>query len=336
MTNTPSGFSFDLYPGLDRELDEIFTRNINNGEATPEAVAASGLATAVSQELQQSPDQNMSLDAVAWYNLSFINDPVGNWGRYNQQLGLTAPRTFDDIMLGEGLRRAPILQRLYEARQAIINSTELNPEGLNIGETMKPVLVPWRAIKENLDRFPEWVKEMRQAQGILDKDDFFSKDLLVVIQEGKKMYRNPEANSSTPIESQWLTATEYLDQRIEVDGDWGIILAQTSDDAGLKSIVEGPESERSPDAMTKNGTDHARVGGQDVDGLGIFEWLALTLQEDPTKLSNKDFSWLLANRLQVGDSTRVPIGYFYGDRVESDLNRSDYSNDNARVRLAVI
>jgi len=32
------------------------------------------------------------------------------------------------------------------------------------------------------------------------------------------------------------------------------------------------------------------VGEQAIYGLGIFEWLALTFQEDPRQLSTKDVS----------------------------------------------
>ena len=129
---------------------------------------------------------------------------------------------------------------------------------------------------------------------------------------------------------------EYLNQRIKQDGDWGIILAQTSDEAGLERLVKGSPSDRTPDKLTDNGSTNFIVAGQKVDGMGIFEWIALTFQEDPTKLSTKDVSWLLANRLKINGVPQVPYGVWGGSRVKSDLVSPDYGRDDARPRLAVI
>jgi hypothetical protein len=70
--------------------------------------------------------------------------------------------------------------------------------------------------------------------------------------------------------------------------------------------------------------------------MGIFEWIALTFQEDPTKLSTKDVSWLLANRLKINGVPRVPYGDWSGSLVWSGLGSPDNGDDSARPRLAVI
>ncbi len=52
MSLDPS-FSFDLYPGLDAELEAAYRRNVDAGTANPEDVASGGLAAVLAQELAQ-------------------------------------------------------------------------------------------------------------------------------------------------------------------------------------------------------------------------------------------------------------------------------------------
>ncbi len=51
MSLDPS-FSFDLYPGLDAELEAAFRRNVAEGTASPEALANGGLAAVIAQNLE--------------------------------------------------------------------------------------------------------------------------------------------------------------------------------------------------------------------------------------------------------------------------------------------
>lgn len=64
--------------------------------------------------------------------------------------------------------------------------------------------------------------------------------------------------------------------------------------------------------MANNGTGHFEVAGHAVDVMGIFEWLCLTLQEEPITLSTHDYSLMLANRTEVGGDSPVPRGYWLG------------------------
>jgi len=125
--------------------------------------------------------------------------------------------------------------------------------------------------------------------------------------------------------------------RIAEDGDWGIILAQTSSMAGLKSLIrpEGFTNTRTPDEMAGKLT----VAGQRVDGMGIFEYIALTLQEDPKTISNRDCSWLLANHLRVPGSAnenKLPYGRWNEDSVVFGLLPDDYSSVLYQPRLAIV
>ena len=53
MSIDPS-FSFDVYPGLDAELDAAYRRNIEAGTASVEVVATEGLAAAIAENLDNS------------------------------------------------------------------------------------------------------------------------------------------------------------------------------------------------------------------------------------------------------------------------------------------
>jgi len=160
-------------------------------------------------------------------------------------------------------------------------------------------------------------------------------NLLSQLQSGTAIYRNPKAphyyTTNHSSEPEWLSAHEYLTQRVAKDGPWGVILTQTSNDAGMSSMVG-----KSPDELTAQGTQHLEVRGQRVDGLGVLEWLAMTLQHIPAELSASDASWLLANRLEVDGVARVPSGFWDVGRVVSFLDDADRRNDVIRPRLAVI
>ncbi len=76
------------------------------------------------------------------------------------------------------------------------------------------------------------------------------------------------------------TAREYLDYKISQDDPWGIMLMQTISEAGVDS-----RKVQSHQELTGNGTRTPMLGGRPVCSTGIFEWLALMLQERPDELS---------------------------------------------------
>jgi hypothetical protein len=287
-----------------------------------------------------TPDGNgaegLSAEAASWARVeldnNFADGALGSWDRYSARLGQTVPRTAEEL-LQVSPNLATRFENLYRAKQDLIASNEATPEDLNVGETMKLVLMPWRTLKDNLHRLPEWIKELRDIQGLATSNDYFNDDLLAALQNGTEMYRNPVPGMTS---RSYVSAEAYLDHKLTTDGDWGVILAQTSDHAGLKRLVEGPAEQRSPDALTNNGSEHFKVADHDVDHMGILEWLSLTFQEDPSKLSSQDVSWFLANRFEVSGVPHVPYGYWRVGQVESYLLWAAYRDDVVRVRLAVM
>jgi hypothetical protein len=326
MTTPPSSeFSYDLYPGLDAELQAALERNIVSGNANPAEIATAGLAAAVANTVAQPQltGEWTSIEAQQWAT-NELGSAQRSWLEYS--LDTENLDGLDALIATEREK----MSRLYDARQDLIASAGETPEGANIGESMHLTLVPWRMMLDNLTRLPEWVKEMRSVQGIATVDDYFNPDLLQHLQ-GANIYRNPDWSPHGQGEAEWQRARDYLARRVLKDGPWGIVLTQTSNDAGMSSMVG-----KSPDELTQNGSKHLEVNGQRVDGLGALEWLAMTLQHNPAELSASDGSWLLANRLDVNGVARVPCGRWVGSRVRSGLDVADNRYDGIRPRLAVI
>jgi hypothetical protein len=335
-------FSFDLYPGLDAELNAAYARNMaQGGETSAEAVAASGIAAAVDEVLQQQeqePDIELSAEARQWAEQelsgNFDDGALGTWRKYDSLFSVQAPGDLDTL-IRDNPNMATKLGRLHEAKLAITAAADVTPEGLNVGETMHLTVVPWAAFKSNLERLPEWVKTLRDVQGIAEVDDFINDAFIAGLKDNTELYRNPIAphffttnNTAAP---DWLSARDYLDERIAEDGPWGVLLTQTSQQAGLQNLIG-----KSPDDLTDKGQKRFEIAGHKVDSLGVFEWLAMTFQHDPSALSSDDESWLLANRITVNGGSEVAYGYWYGDQVKSHLWKSEDQGDGARPRLAVI
>jgi hypothetical protein len=342
MSNqSPTEFSFDLYPGLDSELDDAYRRNIEGGIAAPDT-AVTGLAAVVGNSLHDPNRFKLAPEVSDWVAEELLPSTLNGWLRYADKMGLDTIRTalvnksIDEFIQPQN--RAEALSNLFKAREDFVGADERTPNGDDVGESMHLVLIPWHSFRDNLDRLDEWIKEMRTTQGIATLVDYFDSSLLQAIKDETPMYRSTKRllgqNGTTP---QWISAREYLNERMDSDGAWGVMLAQTSDDAGLRYLVEDtPDDERSPDALTDNGSYHLRVAGHYADAMGVFEWLALTLQEDPSKMSSQDLSWLLANRIDVNGGPCVPDGVFRGGRVGSGLSGADVGNSDIRPRLAVM
>jgi hypothetical protein len=164
---------------------------------------------------------------------------------------------------------------------------------------------------------------MREAQGIKEKD-YFNENLLKALENDHPLYRDP-FNSS-----ELLTPGEYLEGKIAKDGPWGVMLMQSSNQAGIKDLLG-----KSPNDLLDTPSGHLHAASQAIDAMGIFEWLALSLQEDPSQLSAKDFSWMLANRMELDGQPYGPVGYWHDDQVRSYLRWAGNQDGDVRPRLAV-
>lgn len=318
---SPSEFSFDIYPGLDQELDDAYRRNVENGVAAN--IATGGLAGVINDTLQRSqPELTYSPEFTTWVDQE-LDGIRSSW--FPSAYGILDLQGTSQELLSTRPEMAKTLHRLFEAKAALTASGETTPGGENIGDTMHLTLLPWRAIRDSTTQPMLLVNNLRQLQGITTSKDYINDDLLNAIKQQEPLYRDPEGSG------QLLSANEYLGKRIAKDGDWGFILTQTSKEAGLASIRG-----KSPYDLTSNGRTELVVAGHRVDGLGIFEWLTMSLQHDPRELSPEDLSWMLANRLNLNGVARVPCGGWVVGRVDSSLDGAGNRDDGVRPRLAVI
>ena len=322
MSNNPEEFSFNLYPELDADLEAVYERNVALGLATEPDEASPGLVSTVKNIIESKTYQpNLSIETLAWAKQE-IAPALSSWHKYEPILSQRVPADLE-ALIADNFDLALNLECLHEAKVALTATNQTTPEGANVGETMHLVLMPWQSIKNHLNNFSVWLNDMRSRQGV-KQQDYINPDLLKYIQNDMKLYTH-----SSPGVIQ--KPSEYLDDKIKRDGEWGVMLVQTSNDAGLKSFIG-----KSPNDLTKNGAGRFKLDSYEVDSLGIFEWLSLTLQEDPSKLSSSDYSWLLANRVMADNSPQVPYGVWRGSQVRSNSASPDAARGNARPRLAVM
>ncbi len=326
LSDSPE-FSFDIYPGLDADVEAAYTRNVEAGLAEPGVIAQDGLVTAVNNTLNPPADPNTAYahaENIPVWAESSIERAHDKWDPYKNVLSTPPPNIYE---LLEGDSRLDLRIRSFDRfREEVNNTSEVTPndEALH----MRIVLIPWKDMRDNLSTFDQFVKQLSQAQGKATSDDYINENLLAAIKNDHPLYfQDIQAGNRHTV-----SATEYLDDRIKRDGPWGVMYAQINDQAGLKSLVG-----KSPDDLTNRGRENLRVLGAPAGRLGIFEWIALSLQEDPSTMSaSVDYSWLLANRLEVNGEAYVPCGRWSDGPVRSYLDGAGVRRDNTRPRLAVM
>ncbi len=338
--------SFEVHPGLQEELLESQGPGVTSGDIPVESSTMDVLQASTDDSSLQKPNTlQLSPEARTWaeQELDFDNLPIWKYDYF-------ATDEMEPLIMPEGNgyvfvnieRYGANIEKLYQAKLALLNSGELTPSGENIGAVMELVAVPWKAFRDNLDRLPDFVESKRNARANAS-EDFLHPDLVEAITNGSKMYRNPiaghvtKAANGTQEVPNWMSAAEYLDHRISQDGNWGLMLVQTSREAGIKRLLDGPEEQRSPDALTNNGQEEFMLVGQNFGQLGEFEWLSLSLHvENLSDLSPNDFSFMLANRVESSNGPLVPIGCSDNDWLGSGLIKASRNNADSRPRLALL
>ena len=143
----------DIYPGLDDELEAVYERNVELGIAQPsEGVAIPGLEAIVDEQLQQKQSEAARLPEIVrdWANPELVA-ALQSWDKYKTILGMESTPTSVEELSADNPNFAETLTRLHGAKEALTRSGEQTPEGLNVGETMHLVLVPWEGIRGHLD-----------------------------------------------------------------------------------------------------------------------------------------------------------------------------------------
>lgn len=155
----------------------------------------------------------------------------------------------------------------------------------NIGTEMEFVLVPWGVFKEELARngsLRSTIVELRSTQA---QDDMPALELDSTIMDNLE---NDNVRYLVGNNDQTIGVEQYVVSRINHEGNWGIMLMQTSAESGIRRWRA-----KSPTATTLEESRNLRLGQVPVAQMGIFEVIALTLQEELPGLDRK--IWLPAN-----------------------------------------
>jgi hypothetical protein len=293
-------------------------------------------------ELARQPELLLKPEVRTWAEAE-LDDPItgafASWHKYNTLLSSSVPSM--DSLLEEDPHIGEKLNYLFHAKALLRGSDRMHKVG-NISESMHLVAIPWLDFQNNLSSFESWMYGMRTKQlPKVPNADEMSVTLKVQLRpDGDPMYRNPKLalydvpDNTDAFELQ--TASEYLADRVSESGasGWGVMLVQTAVQANVPLLAG-----QSANDLTFNGLDHLTGPfGIKTDALGIFEWLALTLQSDPQKLALKDRTLLLANRIVMGDTlSYVPCAGWDDERAcVSILNSLPNARDGVEPRLAVM
>lgn len=318
MTKQPE---FDIYPKLDRDIQ------VARGDQT----LVDNLVSEVDNDIAQARvEKEFPKDSETWASNEVAALSV-KWDKYKSHIASVADNViikslFDHENTSFSTDK---INRLYQAKKRFltVNLFLPNQENKRVGEEMDLVAIPWQEYWGHIEdtHFVDWLADLRKTQGIAAEDSI-DDDLIAAVWTNKPLYRHP-ANPS-----QLISAREYLGYRLSTDGPWGVMLMQTGKGAGYEQMTA-----QSPDDLTSLGMRHLEVAGHAVDGMGIFEWLALTTQENPTNISADDVSLLLANRLIIEDKAQVPCGYFNRSMNRASIPLGDASKPSptAKPRLAI-
>lgn len=259
-----------------------FSVNLHN---TADAIPIEGLLERANQD--PAIKGRLSPEVALWAHQE-LTAAQESWDAYGEE-GKRASQSFLS-----GPNSLAKLGYFYEAHARIAGATAYNfegiedalrtPKGTHIAETMHLVYVPWKQLLDTLTGdgpIPDrWLMQMRAEQGYTNQEYGYGV-LMDQLRAGSIAYRAPVRHELDDV-SGWINAEGYLRKRIEEDGEWGVVLAQTTADAGVtgpdwQTSFEQPSGE--PLRMSKVAGElrGMAVGGADVSGLGVFEMTAITL-----------------------------------------------------------
>lgn len=288
---------FNIYPDLDADVVAA-----QNSDLLSKIDLAKTIGADVKTHIDLSPEEVRRRNEWAERE---IDGALEKW-RIFENFDLVMPATAYELLQAQDLEK---LSRLFVAKTALNQSGEKTPGGRPVGETMHLVIVPWGAFKKHGADFSNWHRDLQNPRNSTNasgqKRWMFSIPQFIEGVVGEKNYE--WMGGSRPRELAWyrdpddsvrlLTTEEYLNKKIDTDGPIGLMLMQTSNEAGTETTAN-----KSPDELTDGGSKHLEVAGLPVDAMGFFEWLALNLQEDPHNISNHNKSLLLANRFNSKSS----------------------------------
>lgn len=277
-----------------------------SGEIAPnpsETPSTDSLITRLVTWGEQLPEEDME-DLKNWAEKDIIG-AIDKWKEhagqfpfpegFNIPADLSALRFYNpnlDVSLGKLCTAKYVLTKFGETEGK-------TPAGQNIGDTMHFVLIPWGLFTEELKdlgeakpHVPELfyrLAKLRSFQNTEIARSFVDMDMEIIrnlkAQTANYLFGNDEESTAS--------TSEYLATKHSDDGDWGIALMQTSTHSGLIGSVPKDDPGEGVGRDKISGTH--KIIGFPVNKMGVFEALALFLQERELNIGN-DF-WLSANKM---------------------------------------
>lgn len=257
---------------------------------TVDTSGVSDLLECVNQEAARKKRLSPEVTLWAQQELTAAQAP---WDAYGED-GKQATQSF--LAGANSLKK---LTDFHDACARIAGATVYNFEGVKdvlrtsngtpISQTMHLVYVPWKQLYDTITGngpIPDkWLAHMRTQQ-TRAVEEYGYGVLMDQLRAGSVLYRVPRRAKSKDAPG-WTDAKGYLERRMAEDGEWGAVLAQNTDDAG----VIGPDWQMSFDQpsgeplRTSKAVSELRglgIHDFDVTGLGVFEMTAIMLAHQGT------------------------------------------------------
>lgn len=254
---------------------------------------------------------DLSPELRAWGE-SNINQALDYWHKYDGATPVNAgeliiPNTLDELRECINnfdkkfayLCKAKQVMSVHEETKS--RKTEDN---FHISDTLDIVLVPWKFFRQEIAHRNDepsphlmyTLKELRSEQQLgTYATDHIDGLIIDSLRAGDVIsYIDPRTGRRQSID-------DYLHDRIENDGNWGMILAQNNRKPGIAPIEED-----SPTLRRKDEQHSTELAGYNTGRIGIFERLALSLQIEA--VNSDDHSTTLGGKLSL-----FPANYFDTD-----------------------
>lgn len=265
------------------------------GASAGDISAASRLIDSQDQEEAEEPDENVAEISEGLRNNgeASITRAIEKWGRYSDHFVIkptNLPRNLEELRQSHPNFEADF-SKLCLAWSAIVefgNTDEGEGDhGQNIGTQMEFVLLPWEVFREELaptrgHSLRNTVVELRSTQA---QDDMPALELDSTIMDNLE---NDNVRYFVGNGDQTIGVEQYVEGKIKQEGNWGLMLMQTSAQSGIKRWKG-----ESPTETTLDKGRHLKLGQISVGHMGVLEVLALTLQEELPAMDRK--IWLPAN-----------------------------------------
>lgn len=164
------------------------------------------------------------------------------------------------------------------------------PDGTNVGETMEPLLVPWeffatnQASSEGIAPPLAQLREHVSGRGNKVRKHYLDYPFFMSYDRKTRGHYEHTPNKKPQ---------DYPAIMSKKVGWWGIMLAQLGKDSGVVAFEDKEPAELTHTYLKRGITTHdikldyspAAVADIPVDGMGVYEWTALTLQNPAANAS---------------------------------------------------